>query len=89
MGAIGMSQGELITSGGNTWVSPLKAPQATVSSTDSTDFLHVALEVNGYSTDRRYPQVIVSDHWENGVQSSSPFLPGHSLVFRPRASRYG
>ncbi|MGH9822301.1 MAG: fibronectin type III domain-containing protein [Blastocatellia bacterium] len=62
MGAIGIVQGQLMTSGGNTQISPINGPRATISATDDNDFLHVALEVNAFTTDRRYPQIAISDH---------------------------
>ncbi|MDF3068178.1 MAG: hypothetical protein K0R38_3779 [Polyangiaceae bacterium] len=49
-------------------------------------FLHVTMSVDGYSTARRYPQIIISDA-EAPVQYG--LETGHSLIIQPRAVIYG
>lgn len=70
---VGIAQGEFITAGGGAvWTAPLHPPAASISPTDNTKFLHAALEVNGYSDDRRYPQIMISDHWEGTPGNTTP-----------------
>ncbi len=48
----------------------------------ANSYLHVTMEVDAYSTARRYPQILISDR-DIPVQY---FLPqGHTLVIQPRA----
>lgn len=49
-------------------------------------FLHVKMEVDGYSTARRYPQIMISDA-EAPVQYG--MAKGHTLIVQPRAVIYG
>jgi hypothetical protein len=48
---------------------------------DSKTFLHVTMEVDAYSTDRRYPQLLISDQ-DVPVQYNLP--KGHTLIVQPR-----
>jgi hypothetical protein len=48
---------------------------------DDTTFLHVTMEVDAYSTDRRYPQLLISDQ-DAPVQYN--LAQGHTLVVQPR-----
>jgi hypothetical protein len=48
---------------------------------DDSTFLHVTMEVDAYSTDRRYPQLLISDQ-DAPVQYNLP--QGHTLVIQPR-----
>ncbi len=48
---------------------------------DASTFLHVTMEVDAYSTDRRYPQLLISDQ-DAPVQYNLP--QGHTLVIQPR-----
>jgi hypothetical protein len=52
--------------------------KATIS---ASSFLHVTMEVDGYSTGRRYPQILISDQ-SAPVQYALP--QGHTLVVQPR-----
>jgi hypothetical protein len=49
-------------------------------------FLHVTMEVDAYSTARRYPQIIISDG-DAPVQYT--LEKSHSLIIQPRAVIYG
>jgi hypothetical protein len=49
-------------------------------------FLHVTMEVNAYSTDRRYPQILISDQ-DAPVQYA--LVKGHTVVVQPRAETTG
>ena len=48
---------------------------------DASTFLHVTMEVDAYSTGRRYPQILISDQ-DIPVQYNLP--QGHTLVVQPR-----
>ncbi len=48
---------------------------------DDSTFLHATMEVDAYSTDRRYPQLLISDQ-DIPVQYNLP--QGHTLVIQPR-----
>jgi len=48
---------------------------------NSSTFLHVTMEVDGYSTARRYPQILISDQ-DAPVQYN--LVQGHTLVIQPR-----
>jgi hypothetical protein len=55
----------------------------------SSTFLHVTMEVDSYSTSRRYPQILISDQ-DNPVQYNLP--NGHTLIIQTRgelATYYG
>lgn len=47
----------------------------------ASSFLHVTMEVDAYSTDRRYPQILISDQ-DAPVQYNLP--QGHTLVVQTR-----
>jgi hypothetical protein len=48
---------------------------------DPSTFLHVTMEVDGYSTARRYPQILISDQ-DAPVQYNLP--QGHTIIVQPR-----
>jgi hypothetical protein len=48
---------------------------------NTSSFLHVTMEVNSYSTGRRYPQILISDQ-DVPVQYNLP--SGHTIVVQPR-----
>ena len=49
---------------------------------NSSTFLHVTMEVDSYSTSRRYPQILISDQ-DAPVQYA--LAQGHTLIVQPRA----
>jgi hypothetical protein len=52
----------------------------------ASSFLHVTMEVDSYSTARRYPQILISDQ-DAPVQYNLP--NGHTLVIQPRGDISG
>jgi hypothetical protein len=47
-----------------------------------SNFLHVTMEVDAYATDRRYPQILISDQ-DAPVQYN--LASGHTIIVQPRA----